>query len=114
VIARFKDLVLGMEVGNKCAENPEVINVRFIKFVNIKGWGYKKVNRSQYENQNIPEGSGKGNIRKSKCDEDEKKRIEDEVDFEDNAGMMYSVESIEQSGAIMTCKMDVDKKKIDK
>ncbi|CAG8735423.1 28954_t:CDS:2 [Gigaspora margarita] len=48
-----------------------------------------------------------------------RKRIEDEVDFEDNVRMMCverinnkGVENIERNGAIMTCKMDVDKRKL--
>ncbi|CAG8835523.1 31349_t:CDS:2, partial [Gigaspora margarita] len=58
---------------DKCAENPEVIDVRFVKFVT-------KVTRRLIE-----------------------------VAME-----RLNVESIERSGAVMTCKMDVDKEKIDK
>ncbi|KAF0492710.1 hypothetical protein F8M41_021557 [Gigaspora margarita] len=47
-------------------------------------------------------------------------QVEDEVDVEDNVRMMYvkrinkGIKSIKRSSAIMTCKIDVGKEKIDK
>ncbi|CAG8645843.1 3253_t:CDS:2 [Gigaspora margarita] len=60
--------------------------------------------------KDIPEGPGKGNIRKSNY----------EVDFEDKFRMMCverinkGVESIKRNGTVMTCKPNVDIEKFDK
>ncbi|CAG8526992.1 37020_t:CDS:2 [Gigaspora margarita] len=107
-----------------------------MKFVNIKDKGYKKVNQRCNEkikyksivkgiknvsandqgNQNMKETTKIKDIPEDLDKETFEKanRVEDEMNVEDNVRIMCvernnkGIESIERSGAIMTCKMDVE------